>query len=83
MYVKKDEKGNDALKYLYVDDLITIGSAYKLIEEIKIQLAQEFEMKYLGELYYCLQLDVWKDPSKTLITQRKYIREILKSFIMS
>ena len=35
-------------------------------------------MKDLGELHYCLGLEVWRDPSKIVITQRKYTRELLK-----
>jgi hypothetical protein len=66
-----------------VDDLIITGSACKLIEEIKSQLSQEFEMKDLGELHYCLGLEVWREPGKTTITQSKYTREILKRFHMS
>ena len=83
LHVKKDEEGNVALISLYVDDLIITSSAYKLIEEIKIQLSQEFEMKDLGELHYCLEIEVWREPRKTLITQSKYIKEILKNFNMS
>lgn len=81
LYVSKDEKVKIALISLYVDDLI--GGTCKLIEEIKCQLSQEFKMKYLGELHYCLGLEVWREPSKTLITQSKYIREIIKRFNMS
>ena len=40
-------------------------------------------MKDLGELYYCLGLEVWRDPGKTLITQSKDTREIIKRFDMS
>jgi hypothetical protein len=40
LYIKTDEKGHIALISLYVDDLIIIGSASKLIEEIKRQLSQ-------------------------------------------
>ena len=58
-------------------------SACKLIEEIKNQLAQKFETKDLGELHYCLGLEVSKEPGKTLITKRKYTREILKKFNMN
>ena len=83
LYIKKDEEGNVALIYLYVNDLIIIGSACKLIEEIKIQLSQEFEMKDLGELHYYLGLEVWRQSSKTLITQSKYTKEILRKFNMS
>ena len=64
-------------------DLIITSSAYKLIEEIKIQLSREFEMKDLGELHYYLGIEVWREPSKTLITQSKYTNEILKKFNMS
>lgn len=39
-------------------------------------------MKDVGELHYCLCLEVWRDFGKTLITQRKYINEILKRFNM-
>ena len=40
-------------------------------------------MKDLGELHYCLGIEVWREPSKTLITQSKYTKEILKKFNMS
>ena len=60
LYVKKDKEGNVFLISLYVDDLIITGNACKLIVEIKNQLSQEFEMKDLGELHYCLGLEVWK-----------------------
>jgi hypothetical protein len=58
MYIKKDKEGNVFLIYLYVDDLIITGNACKLINEIKDQLSQEFEMKELRELHYCLGLEV-------------------------
>jgi hypothetical protein len=83
LYVKKDEEGNVALISLYVDDLIITGSACKLIEEIKIQLSQEFEMKDLGKLHYCLGIEVWRESGKTLLTQSKYTKEILKRLNMS
>ena len=57
LYVKKDKEGNVWLISLYVDDLIITGNACKLIVEIKNQLSQEFEMKYLGELHY---YEFWK-----------------------
>ena len=37
-------------------------------------------MKELGELHYCLGLEVWREIGKTLITQSKYKREILIRF---
>ena len=37
-----------------MDDLIIIGGAYQLVADIKSNLSQEFEMKYLDDLHYCL-----------------------------
>lgn len=82
LYIKEDEYKNVALISAYVDDLIITRNACKLIEEIKNQLSHVFEMKDLGELHYCLGLEVWREPGKTLITQSKYTREILKRFNM-
>lgn len=56
LYIKEDKGGNFALISIYVDDLIIIGNACNLIEEIKIQLSYVFEMKVLGELHYFLGL---------------------------
>ena len=40
-------------------------------------------MKDLGELHYCLGLEVWRELGKRLITQSQYKREIIKRFNMS
>ena len=80
LYVKKDKEGNVCLIYLYVDDLIITRNASKLIPEIKNQLSKEFKMKDLGELHYCLGLEGWKESGKTMITQTKYVIDILKRF---
>ena len=53
IYVKIDKNGHVALLSLYVDDLIIIGDASTLIEEIKQQFSHVFEMKDLGYLHYC------------------------------
>ena len=41
-----------------------------------------FEMKDLGELNYCLGLEIQREDGKTIVTQSKYIREILERFDM-
>eukprot|EP00253_Pinus_taeda_P002861 PITA_02861 len=61
LYIKEDEGKNVALISVYVDDLIITGNACKLIEEIKNQLSHVFEVKDLGELHYCLGLEVWRE----------------------
>jgi hypothetical protein len=67
---------------LNVDDLIITGNASKLIENIKNQLSEMFEMKDLGELHYCLGLEIWREDGKTMVTESKYTREILEIFNM-
>ena len=66
-----------------MDDLIIIGRAYQLIADIKSNMSQEFEMKDLGELHYCLGIAFWRESGKKFITQRKYAREILDIFQIS
>ena len=83
MYIKFDEKGHVVLISLYVDDLIITRNLEKLISGIKKQMSQVFEMKNLGELHYCLGLEVWKNVGQTFVSQGKYVREVLKKFKMN
>jgi len=62
--------------------MIITGNANNMIKEIKQQMSQVFEMKDLGELHYCLGLEVWKDFGQTFPTQGKYARSLLKRFRM-
>ena len=52
LYVKKEVSGNVTIICLYVDDLLITGSDVKLVEQVKKQLSQEFEMTDLGLLTY-------------------------------
>ena len=61
LYVKKDEDGNIALISFYVDYLIITRSVDGVITSIKEQLFQVLDMKDLGQLHYCLGLEVWRD----------------------
>ena len=44
---------------LYVDDLFLTGSS-RLITDCKKILAEEFDMKDLGQMHYFLGLEVWQ-----------------------
>eukprot|EP00253_Pinus_taeda_P027659 PITA_27659 len=82
LYTKINKQRQIILISLYVDDMIITGNADSLIKEIKQQMSQEFEMKNLGDLHYCLGLEVWKDSSQTFLTQGKYARNLLERFRM-
>ena len=82
LYIKCDEQGYIVLISVYVDDLIITGNAENLIDEIKEQLSQVFDMKDLGELHYCLGLEVWRNAGQTFVCQSKYVRDVLQRFKM-
>lgn len=82
LYTVFSDEGHIVLISLYVDNLIMTGSADNLIEEIKQWLSQKFEMKDLGEMYYCLGLEVWRDSNKTFLSQGKYVKSLLTKFKM-
>jgi hypothetical protein len=64
--------------FLYVDDLILTGNDDGLIRWLKNELYKEFEMKDLGPLHYFLGLEVWKGKNHLVLTQAKYVMEVLK-----
>ena len=66
---------------LYVNDLFLTGDE-ELIVDSKRKLALEFEMKDLGMMHYFLGLEVWQKPAKIVLSQGKYVVEILKRFKM-
>lgn len=82
LYTMQDEQSRIVLIYLYVDDLIITGDATYLIKEIKKQMSQVFEMKNLGELRYCLGLEIWRDSGQTFPSQGKYVKGLLERFRM-
>jgi hypothetical protein len=82
MYVKFFE--DDVLiVVLYVDDLILTGNQLSLIQELKNDLKQCFEMTDLGLLHYFLGLQVWHMADGIFLSQPKYALDFLAQFHMS
>lgn len=81
LYVK-DCKDGFAMLALYVDDLVLAAATQKLLDQIKYQLIERFKMKNLGNLTYCLGVQVLRNRSAGSITihQSKYITEIVRRF---
>ncbi|KAF5805700.1 putative RNA-directed DNA polymerase [Helianthus annuus] len=63
---------------IYVDDVIIVGDNSKKIQQIKQQLDDEFSIKDLGPLKYFLGIEVAKTKDGLVLSQRKYILDILK-----
>lgn len=64
---------------LYVDDVIFATNDQKLLSVVKEQLSSRFDMKDIGELKFCLGIQLLRVRDKGLIVihQYKYINEIL------
>src|SRR5579859_4934380 len=69
---------------MWVDDLIIFGKDMASINDLKVQLNEEYEMKDLGELKYFLGIQVHRDRERKIIhiNQSGYNRTILERYGM-
>ena len=58
MFLKTAKKGKRAILIVYVDDIILTGDYVEEISSLKKYLAQEFEIKDLGQMRYFLGMEV-------------------------
>ena len=71
LFLHRIDKGT-ILLLLYVDDMIITGDDLSGIQELKVFLNQQFEMKDLGHLNYFLGLETTNSTDGPCITQDKY-----------
>ncbi|CAL1371644.1 unnamed protein product [Linum trigynum] len=62
---------------LYVDDMVITGTDSQGITKLKDGLKQAFSIKDLGSLSYFLGLEVSRSDQGILLSQRKYISDLL------
>ncbi|KAL0554912.1 hypothetical protein IC582_008842 [Cucumis melo] len=67
------------LLLLYVDDMIITGNDPQAISDLQHYLGQHFEMKDLGSLNYFLGLEVSRRSDGYLLSQAKYVSDLLAS----
>jgi hypothetical protein len=63
---------------IYVDDIIITASVPAAITELLQLLSNDFAVKELGDLHYFLGVEVIKVKSGLLLSQRRYILDLLK-----
>ncbi|XP_025702675.1 uncharacterized mitochondrial protein AtMg00810-like [Arachis hypogaea] len=69
---------------VYVDDILVTGTSEAKIASLVSQLNNTFSLKNLGEMHYCLGIEVRRSPSNTIILyQTKYIKDLLQKAYMS
>ena len=60
-----------------MDDMIITSDDLNDIQELKVFLNQQFEMKYLGHLSYFLGLEITHSTDGLYVTQAKYASDLL------
>ena len=68
---------------VYVDDIIITGTNTNIIQRYIDLLSQRFSIKDLGVLSYFHDIEVLTTPSGVLLTQRRYISDLLARTKMS
>lgn len=69
--------------FLYVDDLLIIGSHSSTIKVVKTALHDRFMMSDLGLLYYFLGIEITQSSSEIFLGQPKYALDMLSKFRMA
>ena len=69
---------------LYVDDILLATNDFGLLSEAKRFLSNNFEMKDMGEAYYVIGIEIFRDKSQGLLglSQNAYINKVLERFRM-
>ncbi|RVW12523.1 Retrovirus-related Pol polyprotein from transposon TNT 1-94 [Vitis vinifera] len=70
--------GKMAILIVYVDDIILSGNDMEELQKLKKYLSKEFEVKDLGNLKYFLGMEVARSRKGIVVSQRKYILDLLR-----
>ena len=81
----KRYKSTYIILLLYVDDILVVGSDMDEIQNMKIQLSKEFDMKDLGPTKKILGMQIIRDNQNWILqlSQAEYINCVLQIFHMS
>jgi hypothetical protein len=82
VYTKSNQRHQLTIVTVYVDDLIITGDDEQGIRSLKNALNGRFKMKDLGELRWCLGIEVNRTDTGIEINQKQYLCSILQRFGM-
>lgn len=83
MFFKFSTKGNIAVLIVYVNDIILTVDDLVEMNKLKQCLGFEFEIKDLGILRFFLGMEVACSKNGIVMSQRKYILDLLNEIGMS
>ena len=63
---------------VYVDDIVITGNDQDGIRKLKQHIVSHFQTKDLGKLKYFLGIEIAQSNSGVVMSQRKYVLDILK-----
>ncbi|KAK8945223.1 hypothetical protein KSP39_PZI008148 [Platanthera zijinensis] len=66
--------------YLYVDDMLILGSNLVAVRDIKSTMAEVFDMKDLGPVDTLLCMKVRVDKGRVTLSQAHYIEQLLSTW---
>ena len=78
LFFKQASQGLITILIVYVDDITIIGSNAKESRDLEQHLTKNFDVKQLGPLKYFLGIEFARSSEGILMTQQKYILELLK-----
>ena len=82
IFIKHGKEGKVAILIVYVDDIVVTGNDVAEIQNLKKHLASSFDIKALGLLSYFLGIEVAYSASGIVLSQHKYIIDLLKDTVV-
>ncbi|XP_019229823.1 PREDICTED: uncharacterized protein LOC109210806 [Nicotiana attenuata] len=71
---------NKLVDSVYVDDVLLTGTDQEDITRLKDSLHKQFKIKDLGQLHFFLGLEVMYKDDGVIISQRKFVLDMLKGY---
>jgi hypothetical protein len=83
LFTKFSHNGKVVVLIVYVDDIVLTGDDTVEMARVKEKLAVDFEIKDLGFMRYFLGMEVARSKNGIVVSQQKYIIDLLKETGMS